>query len=217
MNWKLVIFDLDGTLIDTIDDLAAAVNYALERKGLPLHGRDEYTLMVGHGVRNLVQRAMPDSLKEDKALHESLLSDFLEYYCAHINIHSRPYVGMVELLDELQSWGVKLAVASNKFQAGTQALIGKFFPGVDFAAVLGGREGMPLKPDPAVVRLILKAASAAPEDAVMVGDSATDTATAAASGIKSIAVLWGFRPAEAAASADYTARTVAELRALLLG
>ncbi len=216
MNWKLVIFDLDGTLIDTIADLGTAVNHALEHKGLPPHNREEYRLMVGNGVRNLVWRAMPDSIKDDKALHEALLADFMEYYCAHINIHSRPYGGMAELLGELQSRGIRLAVASNKFQAGTEALVGKFFPDVNFACVFGGRDGMPLKPDPAVVKLIMETASAAPEETVMVGDSATDTATAAAAGIRSIAVSWGFRPSEAAASADYVAGSVAELRGLLL-
>ena len=216
MKAKLVIFDLDGTLIDTIEDLGTAVNYALERKGLPRHGLEEYTLMVGNGVSKLVLRAMPDSLKGDGALHQELLEDFLKYYFAHITVHSRPYPGMRELLGELQAAGVRLAVASNKFQAGTEALISRFFPEIKFAKVLGGREGMPLKPDPEVVREILSAASAAPEDSVMVGDSATDTATAAAAGIRSIAVTWGFRPAEAAASANFTAGSAAELRGLLL-
>ena len=217
MKAKLVIFDLDGTLIDTIEDLGTAVNYALERKGLPRHGLKEYTLMVGNGVSKLVLRAMPDSLKGDVALHQELLADFLKYYFAHITVHSRPYPGMRELLGELQAAGVLLAVASNKFQAGTEALISSFFPEIKFAKVLGGREGMPLKPDPEVIGEILNAASVVPEDSVMVGDSATDTATAAAAGIRSIAVTWGFRPAEAAASSDFTAGSAAELRGLLLG
>ncbi len=216
MKAKLVIFDLDGTLIDTIDDLGAAVNYALEQKGLPRHGREEYKLMVGNGVSKLVLRAMPDSLREDSALHAALLADFMKYYFAHIDTYSRPYPGMRELLGELQSRGVRLAVASNKFQAGTQALISRFFPEIKFAKVLGGRDGMPLKPDPEVIGEILAAASVAREDSVMVGDSATDTATAAAAGIRSIAVSWGFRPAEAAATADYVAGSAAELRGLLL-
>ena len=216
MKAKLVIFDLDGTLINTIDDLGAAVNYALERKGLPRHGREEYKFMVGNGVSKLVLRAMPEDLREDGALHAALLADFMEYYFAHIDVHSRPYPGIPELLGELQSGGVRLAVASNKFQAGTQALISRFFPGIKFAKVLGGREGMPLKPDPEVVREILNAASVAPEDSVMVGDSATDTATAAAAGIRSIAVTWGFRPEEAAASADFRADSAGELRSLLV-
>ncbi len=217
MKAKLVIFDLDGTLVDTIEDLGAAVNYALERKGLPLHDKEEYRLMVGNGVSRLVLRAMPDSLKGDGALHDALLADFLDYYSSHIDVRSRPYPGIPALLGELRSRGVRLAVASNKFQAGTRTLIRRFFPGVDFAAVLGGREGRPLKPDPSVVREILSAVSLDPEDAVMVGDSATDTATASAAGIRSIAVGWGFRPEEAAATADLKAGSVAGLRALLLG
>lgn len=216
MKWKLVIFDLDGTLIDTIADLGTAVNHALSLHGLPLHTIEEYKYMVGNGVRNLVWRAMPSDLKEDNALLDALLADFLKYYQAHITDHSRPYDGIPQLLSALQDEGVMMAVASNKFIAGTQALIDRCFPGIRFVSVLGGREGVPLKPDPRVVAEIIRTAGVTVEETVMVGDSATDTATAANGGIRSIGVTWGFRPEDAARTADFKADSVAQLRSLLL-
>ncbi len=217
MKWKLVIFDLDGTLVDTIDDLGEAVNHALSLHGLPVHGREEYKKMVGNGVRNLVWRAMPQALKDDEALAEAVLADFMKYYRAHITVHSAPYEGLPGLLRELQEDGVKLAVASNKFIAGTQALVDSCFPGISFVSVLGGRDGVPLKPDPRVVSEIIRTAGVNAEDTVMVGDSAVDTTTASNGGIRSIAVTWGFRPEEAAAEADYVADSAEGLRKLLLG
>ncbi len=216
MKWKLVIFDLDGTLVDTIDDLGTAVNHALALHSLPVHGMEEYKNMVGNGVRNLVWRAMPAESKDDAKLTEAVLADFMKYYQAHITVHSVPYEGLPELLLELQEAGVKMAVASNKFIDGTRALVGSCFPGIEFVSVLGGREGVPLKPDPRVVAEIIRAAGVSADEAVMVGDSAVDTTTAANGGIRSIAVTWGFRPKEAAAGADYVASSAAGLRELLL-
>ena len=123
MKYKLVIFDLDGTLIDTIADLGGAANEVLRVKGFPRHTLEEYRGMVGHGVRNLVRKAMPEALQEDEALLDELLSLFLDYYLQHIDERSRPYQGMPELLAELRAAGVQQAVASNKFQAGTEKLI----------------------------------------------------------------------------------------------
>lgn len=216
MKYELAIFDLDGTLVDTIDDLGAAVNHALSLRGLPLHGREEYRLMVGNGVRNLVHRAMPEELKGDTGLLDALLADFINWYSCHLDVRSRPYPGIPELLARLRAEGVKLAVASNKFQAGTDRIIARFFPGIDFCAVLGGRDGVPLKPDPSVVRTIMETASASRESTVMVGDSATDMLTAKAAGICGAAVTWGFRPAEAVAECTVKADDAAELLELLL-
>lgn len=217
MKYELAIFDLDGTLVDTIDDLGAAVNHALSLRGLPLHGREEYRLMVGNGVRNLVHRAMPEELKGDTGLLDALLADFISWYSCHLDVRSRPYPGIPELLARLRAEGVKLAVASNKFQAGTDRIIARFFSEIDFCAVLGGRDGVPLKPDPAVVRTIMETASASRESTVMVGDSATDMLTAKAAGICGIAVSWGFRPSEAASECSFLAATAGELGRLLLG
>lgn len=216
MNCRLVVFDLDGTLIDTIADLGAAVNEALASKGLPLHSLEEYRGMVGHGVRNLVKKALPEPLRGDEILLDTLLEKFLAYYLVHIDVHSRAYPGIAELLAELNAAGIQFAVASNKFQAGTERLVRRTFPGIPFATVCGGRPDLPLKPDPAIIREILTRTGVRPEETVMVGDSGTDIATAAAAGIPCVAVTWGFRPRAALQGADRIVESVAQLRETLL-
>ena len=216
MKCRLVIFDLDGTLIDTIADLGAAVNEALASKGLPLHSLEEYRGMVGHGVRNLVRKAMPEPVREDEVLLDTLLEKFLSYYLTHIDVHSRAYPGVPELIAELQAAGVQLAVASNKFQAGTERLLRRTFPGVRFAAVRGGRPDLPLQPDPAIIREILTCTGVRPEETVMVGDSGTDIATAAAASIPCVAVTWGFRPKAALRDAVRIVENVSQLCEILL-
>ena len=216
MKYKLVIFDLDGTLIDTIADLGTAVNVALRARNLPEHPMEAYRGMVGHGVRNLVRSAMPEPMRGDEALLDDLLSLFLDYYIAHIDDLSRPYPGIPELLSDLSAAGVKLAVASNKFQAGAEKLIHRTFPQIVFSAISGGRRDAPLKPDPAIVDGILERAGVSREETVLVGDSATDIATAEAAGIACIAVSWGFRPKEALSAAGSIADSVPQLRRMLL-
>ena len=214
MRYRVVIFDLDGTLLDTLEDLVAAVNHALALRGFPHHTLAEYRQMVGHGVRNLVMQALPEEQRED-AVIDTCLADFKAYYTAHIDVRTRPYPGMQELLRTLHARGVRLAVASNKFQSGAEYLIRRFFGDVPFVAILGNREGYPLKPDPGIVGEILRQAEAVPTEAVLVGDSATDMKTAANGGIPAIAVTWGYRdlPAEVAPTRVSSA---AELAASLL-
>lgn len=214
-KYKLVLFDLDGTLIDTIEDLAAAVNHALTLRGLPLHSLQEYRGMVGHGVRNLVQQALPAGA--DEPLVDAALTDFKAYYTEHIDEHTRPYPGMVDLVKDLHAAGVLLAVTSNKFQSGTEKLIHEFFPGIPFVAILGNREGYPLKPDPEIVNEVLRAAgNPSYADTVLVGDSGTDMKTARNGGIGAIAVGWGYRPMEPSEEWAY-AGSVTELRNILSG
>lgn len=193
---QAVIFDLDGTLLNTIEDLGEAVNHALSLHGYPLHSLEEYRGMVGHGVRNLVTQALPKELQADESLIDTCLAQFKDYYTAHIDVHTRPYPGMVEVVQQLHAHGVKLAIASNKFQSGTETLIAEFFPGIPFVAVLGNRPGYPLKPDPEIVGEVLRQASASPSQTVMVGDSLTDMKTASNGGIRGIAVNWGYRALE---------------------
>ena len=214
MKKKLVLFDLDGTLLDTLDDLSEAVNYALQLRKLPLHGREEYRKMVGHGVRNLVKQALPAELQADEALVDAALADFKSYYTAHIDIHTQAYPGMQELVTRLCREGVFLAIASNKFQEGTEYLVNKFFPGIPFVAVLGNRPGFPLKPDPEIVGEVLRKSGVRKEDAVMVGDSSTDMKTAENGGIQGIAVSWGYRPMEGIPGLQ-VARSAEELQGLL--
>ena len=193
MTPKLILFDLDGTLLNTIADLSEAVNHALKLRGLPLHTPEEITKMVGHGVRNLITQALPAELHNDTATVDAVLADFTDYYFAHIDTYTQPYPGIPELITKLHQNGVLLAVASNKFQAGTEHLIKEFFPGIPFVAVLGNRPGFPLKPDPEIVGEVLRKAGVSKEEAVMVGDSPTDMRTAANGGIRGIAVGWGYR------------------------
>lgn len=201
MTGKLVIFDLDGTLLNTIEDLGHAVNGALEKNGFPTHPIGEYCRMVGNGVRNLVRRAMPDPLKEDEGALGPVLEDFFVFYRASIDRFTRPYPGIEQLLQRLQSEGYLLAVASNKFQDGTSALIRNFFPDIGFISVLGSRPDSPLKPDPDIINDIIRTCGK-DVDALMVGDSGTDIATARAANIPVIAVSWGFRAREELSEAD---------------
>ena len=217
---KLIFWDLDGTLIDTLEDLGAAVNHALGLRGLPLLGPEDFRKMVGRGVRNLVAQAVEKAAgRTDDAYIDSALADFKEYYCAHIDTFTRPYPGMPELLADLSAAGVKMAVVSNKFQEGTERLVKEFFPGANFVAILGNRPGWPLKPSPEIVEDVLKllsgggstaepgtAASAgntahstvaiSKAEAILVGDSPTDMRTATNGGIDAIAVTWGYSSPE---------------------
>lgn len=190
---RLVIFDLDGTLLDTVADLGDAVNHALGKRGFPLHTREEYVRKVGHGVRNLVTVSLPEELQSNETLIDECLADFKSWYTTHIDVLTRPYPGMQQLLRDLHARNVKLAVASNKFQSGTEYLVDKFFGDVPFVAILGNREGFPLKPDPEIVEECLRCAGVQRSEAVLVGDSLTDMKTAENGGIPGIAVAWGYR------------------------
>jgi len=218
MKYDLVIFDLDGTLLNTIGDLAASVDYVMRSRNLPEHTDAEYRQMVGGGIKRLVERALPEDLAQDEAYVEECVMQFRRYYVDNIDRHTEPYAGMHALLAELRRLGVKVAVASNKFQQGTDRLVSKFFGDIDFVAIEGNREGAPLKPDPQIVRNILQIADVESERAVMVGDSGIDIRTACAAGISSIGVAWGFRFAEELYDAGATdvVATTDELRALLL-
>ena len=217
MKYDIVIFDLDGTLLNTIGDLAASVDYVMRSRNLPEHTDAEYRQMVGGGIKRLVERALPEALAANEEYVDECVAQFRRYYVDNIDRHTVPYEGMCELLADLERSGVKLAVASNKFQHGTDRLVSKFFSDIDFVAVEGNREGAPLKPDPQIVTGILSRAGIAPERAVMIGDSGIDIRTAQAAGIDSIGVAWGFRFAEELyeAGAERVVSTVDELRAYL--
>ena len=152
--------------------------------------------MVGGGIKRLVERALPQELANNEAYVEECVTQFRHYYVDNIDRHTIPYEGIPELLRKLQNEGVMLAVASNKFQHGTDRLVAKFFGDIEFIAIEGNREGAPLKPDPAIIHNILCKAGIEGKDAVMVGDSGIDIRTAAAANIDSIGVSWGFRFAE---------------------
>lgn len=214
---KLYIFDLDGTLLNTLGDLAAACDYVMLRHGYPTHTYQEYCSFVGNGIRRLVQQALPASCQSEQEV-EPLRKEFVEYYSQHIDHKTHPYEGMVQLLEELQLSGAKIAVASNKFHDGTVKLIDKFFPHINFVEVSGNKEGAPLKPDPMLIEQIILKAGVKHSDTVMIGDSAVDMQTAHNAQIGSIGVSWGFRSREELeqCSPDNIVDNVEQLRALLL-
>ena len=195
MRTDLVIFDLDGTLLDTIGDLAVACNAMLALRGLPGHSYADYRGFVGNGILRLVERALPEELRTPEYV-AAARTDFVAYYIDHIDLHTVPYAGISELLDALMQRGIRLAVASNNFHAGTEKLVRRFFPGVSFDVVLGQRPDVPLKPDPTIVEEILDLTAVPRERVLYVGDSGIDMQTAAAARIRSVGVTWGFRSRE---------------------
>lgn len=190
---KLVIFDLDGTLLNTIADLAHSTNYALNKLGYPTHEIEKYNFMVGNGINKLFERALPEGEKSEENVLR-VRKEFIPYYDMHNADDSRPYPGIPELLSHLQSSAIQLAVASNKYQAATCKLIAHYFPQIHFTAVFGQREGVSVKPDPTIVFDILQLTGIEKSDVLYVGDSGVDMQTATNAGITACGVTWGFRP-----------------------
>ena len=213
---KLIMCDLDGTVLDTVRDLGDAVIFGLKKYGFAPRSYDEIRQFVGNGVKKLIERALPDGEKSEENI-EKVHNAFNEYYSAHFADHTSPYPGMPELLKEIRRTGIKLAVFSNKPQQFTEELIDKFYPDI-FDIVRGNREVFPRKPDPAGELEIMKEAGVSPEETVHVGDSDTDVLTAKNAGVTCLACTWGYRSRESleAASAPFIASTIPALRAELL-
>ena len=190
---KSVIFDLDGTLTDTLGDLAAAVNYVLEKNGFPTHETEEYKYFVGWGSYVLVKKASPEGTTEEKL--QEMLSDFFGYYNEHYLDKTVPYEGINEMLAALHEKGVRLAVCSNKIQNMTDKVCERFFDGI-FEYTFGQNENFPLKPDPACPLWIAEQFGADPSEVIFAGDSGSDMVTAKNGGFKAVGVSWGFRPRE---------------------
>ena len=193
---RLIIFDLDGTLLDTREDIANACNYALRMCGCPERRLDEYNMLVGRGIYNLFRGALPEEKRTEEMVME-MKSHFVPYYNEHIDDCTRPYPGIIEMLETLSDRGISFAIASNKYQEGTEALVAKYFSMYGFVRILGQREGKPIKPDPEIVK---EAMSAAPDvtvkDTVYCGDSDVDMQTGLNAGVRTIGVTWGFRTRE---------------------
>ena len=192
---RLAIFDLDGTLLDTVADLANATNHALAICGYPTHPTEAYYQFVGNGINMLFCRALPEGERTEENIAR-IRSLFVPYYNEHNADDSTPYKGIPELLGMLHAQGVKLAVASNKYQQATEKLVKHFFPTVPFVAVYGQREGVPIKPDPTVVNDILALTEMTHTDTIYIGDSGVDMQTAQHAHVESIGVTWGFRGEE---------------------
>jgi len=195
-----IIFDLDGTLLNTIDDLGYACNHALAQAGYPTHAIEAYPAKVGNGINNLIRRALPETERTEADILR-VRAHFVPYYDAHNCDYTRPYEGIPELLAALKAQGHQLAVASNKYQAATEKIVNHFFPGV-FDVILGEREGIERKPDPQIVfdildRLrLIEPRPTSPDSAriLYIGDSLVDYETAKNAGVPFVACSWGFVP-----------------------
>lgn len=188
---KLVIFDLDGTLLNTINDLGLSCNHALEQAGFKAHPLSAYPYMVGNGVRRLIERAQPDATPSQV---DDMVEWFKEYYDEHCCDTTTPYKGVPELLRSLTESGVAVAVTSNKYERAVQMIVRHFFPDIPFVALLGQVDGRPVKPDPSVVFAALLACPTPKADILYVGDSAVDIETARRACVESVGVTWGFSP-----------------------
>lgn len=212
---KLVIFDLDGTLLNTIADLGNACNHALEKCGYATHPLSAYNYMVGNGVRKLIERAEPDA---DSDMVDKLLTYFREYYDVHCTDFTKPYPGIPELLYSLRDRKVALAVTSNKYQSAASQIVSHYFPDIEFAAVLGDNGERPRKPDPSIVFEALNIHPCPKRDILYAGDSAVDMETARRACVESVGVTWGFRPVSElkSAYADHIVSTPEEILQIVL-
>jgi phosphoglycolate phosphatase len=189
MSYKAVIFDLDGTLVNSLEDLADATNYALKLFGQQVHAVEDFRLMVGEGTRTLISRALPADRQD---LIEQVLVKMREKYNQICLDKSRPYNGIKEVATELVNRGFKLAVLTNKDQKMSQKIVSHFFDGL-FQIVRGTIDAEPVKPEPTAALQIITQLGVKPEETIFVGDSKIDVQTAKAAGIKSVGVNWGFR------------------------
>lgn len=216
MKYKAVIFDLDGTVLDTIGDLAAAVNYALEQYSLPTHSVEDVRRMVGNGVANLIRRATPAETTDAECAE--ILAAFKARYREHINDLTVPYEGIREMLRALKDAGIYVGINSNKFDAALQSLCHIHFEGLyDYA--VGESEVTPKKPDPAAAQRIMAAAGASAAETIYIGDSNVDLDTARNAGIDSAWVSWGFRRESEMEGCEIKRafHSVSDLQAFLLG
>ena len=201
MAYQAAIFDMDGTLLNTLDDLAASTNAALAAYGMPGRTTDEVRRFVGNGIPNLIRRAVPAGT--DEATQREVFDTFCAHYAEHDADATAPYPGILALLEQLRAAGVLCAVVSNKGDFAVQALCEHYFPEM-FAFAVGEREGVRRKPAPDTVNAALAALGVERADAVYIGDSEVDVATAAASGLDCICVTWGFRSVETLLEAGAT-------------
>jgi phosphoglycolate phosphatase len=189
-----VIFDLDGTLLDTLEDLADSVNAVLAEQGFPVHPVESYRYFVGDGAAVLISRVLPEAHR-DAAIQKTCLRRFREEYALRWKNKTLPYDGVLLMLAKMQKLGMKLAVLSNKPHDATEQCVRELLPGIRFDAVVGQVDGKPRKPDPAGALAIAQQLGVLPQEVLYLGDTATDMKTAVSAGMYPVGVLWGFRSA----------------------
>lgn len=193
MRYKLAIFDMDGTILDTLEDLKNCLNYSLRHNGYPERSQDEVRRFLGNGIRKLVERGVPENTPIEQI--DKVFADFQVYYKKHCTDLTKPYDGIPELIQQLREAGIHTAVVSNKIDFAVQDLVERFFNGL-FDVAVGDREGIAKKPAPDSVFTVLNELHIEKKDAVYIGDSDVDIATAKNAGLDSIIVEWGFRDRE---------------------
>lgn len=215
MKYTLAIFDLDGTLLDTLEDLTDSTNFCMRKFGFPEHTKEEVRGFVGNGIRKLMERSVPESAGE--AVIERCFQEFKTWYQMHCAVKTRPYDGIPELLQTLKAAGIHTAVVSNKADAPAKELCRRYFPGL-LDAVAGEREGIRKKPAPDTVNEIIRLFGTPRENVIYIGDSDVDVQTAQNAGVACIGVDWGFRERQILleAGAKTIVSTVPELLGFLL-
>lgn len=193
MKFQAVIFDLDGTLLDTVEDIGDAANRVLSGIGFPIHPISSYRQFIGEGVKVLFTRALPEG-QRNEGLLVACLKEFIEVYSQNYNVKSKPYDGIPELLDALSTRGIKLAILSNKPDSLTQDCVTSLLPNWDFEVVLGQRASVPRKPDPQGALEIAEKLTILPANFLFLGDTPIDMNTALSAGMFSVGAAWGFRP-----------------------
>ncbi|MDO4567108.1 MAG: HAD family hydrolase [Oscillospiraceae bacterium] len=214
--YKLCAFDLDGTLVDTVHDIAAAANYGLEKMGLPTHPTESYYRFVGNGMQKICERALPEGRK-DKT--EELMKIYAERYMERCCELSEPYEGVRALLERLGEAGLCLAVVSNKPHEQTVRVVSHYFPGIEFFEVLGASERLPRKPQPEMLLSVIAKGGFLEGETLYIGDSDVDVLFAHAARVPCLGVSWGFRGRGEleSAGAEYIVDSAAEIEAIALG
>lgn len=212
-----VIFDLDGTLLDTLEDLADATNWVCEQHGWPVHPVEAYKQFIGNGAARLLERIVPADVELTQALRAQTLEEFGQRYTAHKEDKTRPYPGIPETLNTLKAAGIPMGVLTNKPHFAAAPIVERYFPGV-FQTVQGAMPGLPTKPDPALLHRMMEEMGAKKETTLFIGDSNVDIQTAKNGGLTGCGVLWGFRSREEleGEGADFIVERAAQLTALIL-
>lgn len=212
MRYKAVLFDLDGTLLNTLEDLADSANHALARMGMPVHPVDAYRYFVGDGLMTLIERIVPDDRRNAETIAETAAA-FRRHYINNWHVKTRPYDGVEDLLKTLADAGLQLAVLSNKPQDFTELCVEKLLGDFSIYPVFGQREGIPKKPDPAGALEVAEILNIAPDQFLYLGDTSIDMHTAKRAGMCAVGVLWGFRPEQELwdSGADHVIRAPADL------